>query len=92
MNSLVKFSKFYLVIDAFAQQKVENKVDPICITKFYHKFLVGLKKTMQGAKGGEAAFKMGIDGCFFNANATIAESFKMMEEAIALSGANDEGR
>jgi hypothetical protein len=29
------------------------------------------------------------DGSFFNANATIAESFKMMEDAIAASGANE---
>ena len=47
---------------------------------------------MQGTKSGEAGFKAGNDGCFLNGNATIAESFKMMEDAIALSGANDEGR
>lgn len=29
------------------------------------------------------------DGSFFNANATIAESFKMIEDAIAASGANE---
>ena len=47
---------------------------------------------MQGTKSGEAGFKAGNDGCFLNGNATIAESFKMMEDAIALSGANDDGR
>lgn len=41
---------------------------------------------------GEAGFKQTIDGAFVNANATIAESFKMIEEAITLSGANDGGR
>ena len=35
---------------------------------------------------------MGIDGAYFNANATIAESLKMVEDSIALSGANDDGR
>tara|TARA_B110000285_G_C14966259_1_gene534222 strand:- start:191 stop:676 length:486 start_codon:yes stop_codon:yes gene_type:complete len=35
---------------------------------------------------------MGIDGSFFNANATIAESLKMVEDSIVISGANDEGR
>ena len=33
-----------------------------------------------------------VDGSYFNANASIGDSFKMLEEAIALSGANDEGR
>jgi enolase len=59
---------------------------------YYQKFLTGLKKQMQGTKSGEAGFKAGNDGCFLNGNATIAESFKMMEDAIALSGANDDGR
>jgi len=47
---------------------------------------------MSATKAGEAGFKPSYDGSYFNANATIAESIKMMEEAIALSGANDEGR
>jgi hypothetical protein len=47
---------------------------------------------MAATKAGEAGFKPGNDGCFLNGNTTIAESFKMMEEAITLSGANDEGR
>ena len=32
------------------------------------------------------------NGSYFNANNTIGESFKMIEEAIAASGANDEER
>ena len=35
---------------------------------------------------------MGVDGSFLNANATIAESLKMVEDSIVISGANDEGR
>jgi hypothetical protein len=37
-------------------------------------------------------YKVGVDGSFFNANATIAESLKMIEDAIVISGANDDGR
>jgi len=90
VNSTVKFSKFYLLIDAYAQGS--GKLDPLCIPSFYQKFLVAIKKAITSTKQGEAGFKQGIEGCFFNANATIVESFKMMEDAIALSGANDEGR
>jgi hypothetical protein len=54
--------------------------------------LVALKKGIQSTKAGEAGFKLGLDGVYFNANANIAESFKMIEDAIVLSGANDDGR
>jgi enolase len=59
---------------------------------FYQKFMVAIKKSIQGTKIGEAGFKLGIDGAYINANANIAESFKMMEDAIVLSGANDNNR
>jgi enolase len=93
-NSVVKFTKFYLIVDAAAQGGAteEAKVDPIRILGFYQKFLVGLKKGIHATKAGEAGFKLGVDGVYFNANANIAESFKMIEEAIVLSGANDDGR
>jgi len=39
-----------------------------------------------------AGFKALQDCSFFNANYTIAESFKMIEDAITISGANDDGR
>lgn len=67
-------------------------MDPIEIVCWYYRFLVALRKGFQASKGGEAAFKQGVDGAHFNANATIAESFKMLEDAITLSGANDDGR
>lgn len=85
-TSLVKFSKFFLIIDAATAS------DPYKIMGYYQKFLTGLKKQIQGTKAGEAGFKVGNDGCFLNGNATIGESFKMIEDAIALSGANDDGR
>ena len=92
VNSQVKFSKFYLIIDAASQTNAEAVVDPLEITNFYQKFLVAFKKGIIATKAGEAGFKLGTDGAYFNANLTIGESFKMMEDAIALSGANDDGR
>jgi hypothetical protein len=35
IGSTVKFSKFYLIIDAHGQGNPENRIDPITITKFY---------------------------------------------------------
>jgi hypothetical protein len=54
--------------------------------------LNALKKGFSSTKGGEASFKIGVEGAYYNANATIAESFKMIEDAITISGANDDGR
>ena len=54
--------------------------------------LQALKKSFQATKAGEAGFKAAMDGTFLNGNATLAESFKMLEDAIVISGANDEGR
>ena len=89
-GSAVKFSKFFLIIDAAGASS--KGVDPIEIVTWYQKFLLALKKAIQASKGGEAAFKQGVEGAHFNANATIAESFKMLEDAIIFSGANDDGR
>lgn len=86
MGSTVKFSKFYLIVDAGLYS------EPMEIMNFYQKFLVAVKKAIQATKAGEAGFKLGVDGSYFNANATIAESLKMMEDAITISGANDDGR
>lgn len=49
-----------------------------------------MKKAFEATKAGLAGFKVLPDGSFFNANATIAESFKMIEDAIEASGANKE--
>jgi len=67
-------------------------MDPMKIIMFYQKFLVSLKKSIATTKGGDAAFKLGVDGAYLNGNASVAESFKMLEDAIILSGANDDGR
>ena len=43
---------------------------------------------MGGTKQGLAAFKRGVDGAFFNAYDNINECFKVLEDAIAATGAN----
>lgn len=60
----------------------------IDIVDCFLKFQAAVKKTVAGGKGGEAAFKPSIEGSYFNALANINDSFKLMEDAIAASGAN----
>ena len=67
-----------------------NNIDPIEIIPYFNKFLQSLRKSIASTKGGEASFKVLQDGSFFNANASIIESYKMIEDAITLSGANDD--
>ena len=55
----------------------------------YKKFLQSLKKSFASTKIGEIGFKVLNDGSYFNANSTISESFKMMEDAINQSGVNE---
>ena len=69
-----------------------NNEDPWNIMGYFRTFVASLKKSFAATKGGEASFKLMSDGSYFNANATIAESFKMMEDAIESSGANSEGQ
>lgn len=51
-----------------------------------------MRKGFAATKMGEAGFKVLPDGSFFNANQTVAESLKMVEDAVAQSGANEEDR
>jgi hypothetical protein len=69
VGSQVKYSKFYLIIDGFANPDVH-------IPNAYAKFMAALKKNFSSIKGGEVAFKVGVDGAFFNAFASIADTFK----------------
>jgi hypothetical protein len=80
-GSTVKFSRFYLIVDGFANPETN-------IPLAYSKFIAALKKSFSSVKSGEAAFKVGPEGSFFNAFSTIVETFKQFEEAIAQSGAN----
>jgi hypothetical protein len=82
-GSLVRFSKFYLIVDGFANPDTN-------IPHAFTKFMNALKKNMSTVKGGDAAFKLGPEGSYFNAFSSIAETFKQLEDAIAQSGANSE--
>ena len=89
-GSAVKFSKLYLIVDA--AEFTKSNTDPEEVLPCYAKFLQAIRKGFASTKGGEASFKILPDGSFFNANQTIAESLKMVEDAIAQSGANEEDR
>lgn len=84
--SAVKWSKVYLVIDA-ARFHMSGQ-SPTSLIKYYKQFLQSLKSGMASSKGGEAAFKVMADGSFFNANGTIGESLKMVQDAITATCVN----
>jgi hypothetical protein len=74
-GSTVRFSRFYLIIDGWA--------NPDCkIPVAYSKFVTALRKSFATVKGGETNFKIGVEGAYFNAFSTIAETFKQIEDAI----------
>jgi len=75
-GSLVKFTKFYLIIDADANPKIN-------IPQCFVRFVSALRKSMQSTKGGESAFKLSAEGCYFNAFSSVSESFKVIEDAIS---------
>ena len=81
VGSSVKFARFYLIVDGTVNPDVH-------IPNAFAKFLTALKKNFATVKGGEAAFKIGPEGAYFNAFASVAETFKQIESAIAQSGAN----
>lgn len=85
LGSAVKFAKFYLIIDGSDAQDAD-------IGDAFIKFTQNLRKTVQSTKTGEAAFKPSIEGSYFNAFGNINETFKAVEDAIAVSGANSESR
>ena len=82
--SAVKFNKFYLIIDPYTAHGVTEADIVECFIKFQGAF----RKSIQGTKAGEAGFKPTIDGAYFNGFGSIAESFKVIEDAITASGAN----
>jgi len=105
-GSKVKFSRFYLIIDvnpvdlakiAQANEEAKDQEGAVLektpnIHEAYIKFSQAVEKSCAGTKQGLAAFKRGVDGAFFNAYDNINECFKVMEEAIAATGANTDGR
>lgn len=100
-GSKVKFSRFYLIIDVnpveLAKMVTEKEEGaegegqppkPINIHEAYIKFSQAVEKAVGATKQGLAAFKRGVDGAFYNAYDNINECFKVIEDAIAATGAN----
>lgn len=103
LGAKVKFSRFYLIIDVnpydIARQQVATdeaeggdapETSQVDIHETYIKFQQAVEKAVGATKQGLAAFKRGIDGAFFNAYDNINECFKVIEDAIAATGANTE--
>lgn len=84
-GSAVKFSKFYLLVEAHPQ-------NPDQVMECFLKFQQALVKQIASTKLGLAGFKASSEGSFFNACANINESFKWIEDAIVQSGANADGK
>lgn len=76
-----RYSRFYLIVDPYAN--LEINVPHVTV-----KFLGELKKKFGAVKGGDAAFKVLADGSYFNAFPSAIDTFKNLEDAISLSGAN----
>ena len=85
VNAGVKFAHFYLLIDGNLKPEVN-------VVMAFKSFLTHLRSKFPVGKGGDTAFKCLADGSFFNAYPSIADSFKFIEEAIQVSGANERGR
>lgn len=68
-GSLVRFAKFYLVIDSLFAL-------PESICAALKQFQLALRKQMQAIKGGESVFKPDGDGPCFNAFSSINETLK----------------
>ena len=62
------------------------------IHEAYIKFLHSIEKSIGSTKQGLGAFKRGPDGSFYNAFDSINESYKIIEDAIASTGINSDGK
>ena len=82
VNSGCKFANFYLIIDG-------NLNNEISVVNCFKTFVAHMRSKFPAGKGGDSAFKVLADGSFFNAYPTIAECFRIIEEAITVCGAND---
>jgi len=80
-NSTVKFANFYLIIDGTLNSDIN-------IVTIFKTFMAHLKSKFTTGKGGDSPFKVLADGSYANAYSSIADSFKFIEEAITISGAN----
>mmetsp|Transcript_28575 Transcript_28575/g.35361 ORF Transcript_28575/g.35361 Transcript_28575/m.35361 type:complete len:123 (+) Transcript_28575:906-1274(+) len=82
VNSGCKFTNFYLIVDGSLNSEIS-------VPSSFRAFLVHLRSKFPVGKGGDSAFKVLADSSFFNAYPTVAESFRVIEEAISVSGANE---
>ena len=82
VNSGCKFANFYLIIDG-------NLNNEISVVTSFKNFVAHMRSKFPVGKGGDTAFKVLADGSFFNAYPTVAECFRVIEEAITVCGAND---
>jgi len=85
LGSKVKFSKFYLMMNLKA---ADHSIDA---QEVYYKVSAAIEKAVGGHKAA-AAFKANSTGAFFNANETVNESFKILEDAISAAGVNTADR
>ena len=76
LSSKVKFSRFYLILDATPEDEVD-------IMEIYLKIQAQLRKQVAAHKLGENGFKPSIDGAYYNAFENVNETFKFIEDAIA---------
>jgi len=96
-GSLVKYSKFYLIVDGNAIQRCNSSSSPDFVDRTrpnllqaFQKFTVALKKAVSSGKTGESAFKPNEEGAYFNAFPSGLETLKQIEDAIAQCGINGE--
>lgn len=83
-GSKVKFAKFYLIM-TYELEDLEAGRDALMI---YYRVSQALKKGLSSHKLGENGFKPSASGCYFNAHDSHNETFKLIEDAITQSGAN----
>ena len=86
LNSKVKFTKFYLILNIKVQD-VEIDANQV-----YFKISAAIKKAITSHKLGEAGFKANVSGAYFNALENVADSFKLIEDAINSTGVNTNER
>lgn len=84
LQSKVKFSKFFLILKPSLKTNLN-------LHEVYLRFVENLDKALSAQKVGLQSFKKGaLDGSYFNAFDTIAESFKVLEDVITGLGVNSE--
>jgi enolase len=86
LASKVRYTRFYLIMDINPDDK---DIDAL---ELYYSVAAAIKKGLNGTKLGEAGFRPGPSGSYFNAFDTVNDSFKLLEEAINTVGCNKEDR